>query len=73
MVAYYNYTSFVGCVYSVSVPGLWWHIMTTHLVNSVSVLIFGGTGIGMAFMVHGLSGTVLQVLQWIPPSLRLSV
>ena len=71
--AYYNYTSFVGCVYSVSVPGLWWHIMTIHLVNSVSVLIFGGIGIGMTFMAQGLGGTVLQVLPWIPPSLSLSV
>ena len=66
----------LDCVNSISVPGLWWHIMIMHLpgcVNSVSVLIFGGIGIGMTFMAQGLGGTVLQVLPWIPPSLRLSV
>ena len=34
--AYYDYASFVGCVNSVSVPGLWWHIMTMHLLGFVS-------------------------------------
>ena len=36
--AYYDYASFVGCVNSVSVPGLWWHIVTMRVVNSASVL-----------------------------------
>ena len=37
------------------------------------MLIFGGAGIGMAFMAQGLGGTVLQVQLWLCLSVRVSV
>ena len=46
---------------------------TSSWLCSISVLIFGGAGIGMAFMAQGLGGTVLQVQLWLCLSVRVSV